>query len=142
MSTPVGDGTEGRGLGIMKKAAGGTIYGPGSATSDSIPVWLSNGEEVTRTAMADKHRPLLKAINADRLDEYFRSGARHASGGTVGYASPVQYVRSDHAGGGGSSSPVTNKRGGDTWNISTPNDPRFVASIVESRQAKKEWGER
>ncbi|TFD27526.1 phage tail tape measure protein [Cryobacterium cryoconiti] len=84
----------------LNKATGGTIHGPGTATSDSIPVMLSNGEEVTRTAMADKYRPLLKAINADKVDQY-RGIPGLATGGTAGYAAPVQYVPSYGGGGGG-----------------------------------------
>ena len=75
-------------------ATGGTVHGPGTGTSDSVPIMASNGEEVTRTAMAIKHRGLLKAINADQVPAY-------ASGGTVGYAATPQYVSS---GGGGSTS--------------------------------------
>ncbi|POH63636.1 MULTISPECIES: phage tail tape measure protein [Cryobacterium] len=36
---------------------------------------------------------------------------------------------------------ATSTRGGDTWHIST-NDPELAASKVESRQIRKEWGER
>lgn len=79
-------------VGAAYNAEGGTIVGPGTGTSDSILSWVSNGEEITRAIMAEKHRPLLKAINADRVDEYFRSAPRHATGGTVGYRTPVQYA--------------------------------------------------
>lgn len=36
-------------------ASGGYITGPGSATSDSIPAWLSNGEYVMRAAAVNKY---------------------------------------------------------------------------------------
>lgn len=36
------------------KAAGGRISGPGTGTSDSIPMWLSNGEHVIMAASASK----------------------------------------------------------------------------------------
>lgn len=36
------------------KATGGRISGPGTGTSDSIPMWLSNGEHVIRAAAVDK----------------------------------------------------------------------------------------
>lgn len=36
------------------KATGGRISGPGTGTSDSIPMWLSNGEHVIRAASASK----------------------------------------------------------------------------------------
>lgn len=36
------------------KVTGGRISGPGTGTSDSIPMWLSNGEHVIRAASASK----------------------------------------------------------------------------------------
>jgi hypothetical protein len=48
-------------------AAGGTIFGAGSAFSDTAGYYpLANGEEVTSNmyGQADKYRPVLKAINA------------------------------------------------------------------------------
>lgn len=36
------------------KATGGRIHGPGTGTSDSIPMWLSDGEHVIRAASANK----------------------------------------------------------------------------------------
>ncbi|MFG1794129.1 hypothetical protein [Nocardia sp. NPDC049149] len=45
-------------------ARGGMILGPGSRTSDSIPVMLSNGEYVVNAASTAKMLPLLQAINA------------------------------------------------------------------------------
>lgn len=57
-------------------AAGGTVVGQGGPTSDSVVARLSPGEEVIRASQAEKHRGLLKAINAG-TDGF-------ASGGTVG----------------------------------------------------------
>lgn len=62
--------------GITKMWAGGTV--PGTGISDTVPALLTPGEEVTRRAMAIKHRRLLKAINADKV-------GRYASGGTAGF---------------------------------------------------------
>lgn len=56
----------------------GPVVGPGSGTSDDIPVWLSNGEWVVRASQARKHSALLAAINDGR--------AGFATGGPVGYA--------------------------------------------------------
>jgi hypothetical protein len=67
----------GRGYGPY--AAGGTIRG-GVPGRDSVPSLLMPGEEVIKTSAANKHRPLLKAINAGRM----------ASGGTVGLVSAAQ----------------------------------------------------
>lgn len=62
---------------VYKEAKGGFISGPGSATSDSIPAMLSNGEYVLRASAVDKLGvPFLNALN---------SGALHrADGGPVG----------------------------------------------------------
>ncbi|QDM56364.1 tail length tape measure protein [Gordonia phage Sidious] len=62
--------------GITKMWVGGTV--PGTGMSDTVPALLTPGEEVTRRAMAIKHRRLLKAINSDKV-------ARYASGGTAGF---------------------------------------------------------
>lgn len=56
-------------------ATGGTIFGPGTGTSDSVPIWASNGEEIINAKQSKKHRSLLKAINAGIQG--------FASGGTV-----------------------------------------------------------
>lgn len=49
-------------------ASGGYVRGPGTATSDSIRAWLSNGEFVVRAAAVRKYgREFLAALNAGRL---------------------------------------------------------------------------
>lgn len=67
------------GLGL---ADGGYITGPGTGRSDSIPARLSNGEFVVNAAATAKHRPVLEAINADRIP-------RFADGGIVGAGQSV-----------------------------------------------------
>lgn len=79
---------------IPQNAAGGTIVGPGTGTSDSIlgidrltklpTSWVSKGEEVTAEKPASKWRWLLKAINRD--EPWLEALPRHAAGGTVGEA--------------------------------------------------------
>lgn len=59
--------------GRMLMSTGGTVRGPGTSTSDSIPMMLSTGEEVISAKQAAKYRGMLKAINQDRLDEYVRA---------------------------------------------------------------------
>jgi hypothetical protein len=54
---------------------GGPITGPGTGTSDSIPIMASNGEYMINARSTSKYRPLIEAINSDRLG---------ASGGTGG----------------------------------------------------------
>ena len=59
--------------GGIRRARGGPVWGAGTATSDSIPAMLSNGEYVVNAGAVRRHRPLLEAINARRM----------ASGGLV-----------------------------------------------------------
>ena len=49
--------------GPVGMAGGGTITGPGTGISDSIPAWLSDGEYVVNARAAGQYRPLLDAIN-------------------------------------------------------------------------------
>lgn len=46
-----------------KFAQGGSVVGPGSGTSDSIPAMLSNGESVMTAAATSMFTPLLSAFN-------------------------------------------------------------------------------
>ncbi|NUS74946.1 MAG: hypothetical protein HOV70_01935 [Streptomyces sp.] len=46
---------------------GGAVAGPGTGTSDSIPMWLSNGEFVVNAKATRRHRALLEAINSNRV---------------------------------------------------------------------------
>lgn len=71
-------------------AAGGYISGPGTATSDSIPARLSDGEYVVRAAAVKTYgASFLEAINQMRLPRFnnvprlniTRPGAHFASGG-------------------------------------------------------------
>ncbi|MGO1607588.1 MAG: tape measure protein [Brevibacterium yomogidense] len=68
--------------GIARRATGGEVWGAGSATSDSIPALLSNGEFVVRTAAADHYgRGLLHAINNMSAPKHVPT---FATGGQVG----------------------------------------------------------
>ena len=49
--------------GINGGVRNGTVYGLGTAKSDSVNVNLSRGEEVIQEPFASLHRPMLKAIN-------------------------------------------------------------------------------
>ena len=74
------------------KATGGWISGPGTTTSDDVPIMASNKEFVVNAASAQRHAALLEAINSDRV-------ARFASGGKVTAAE--KSARSQLAGGFG-----------------------------------------
>ncbi len=53
-----------------KYKTGGMIEGPGSGTSDSIPIWASKGEYVTKAEMTAKHKLALEAINNNKFQDY------------------------------------------------------------------------
>jgi TP901 family phage tail tape measure protein len=50
-------------LGGQKRAAGGMVTGPGSGTSDDVPIMASNGEFVMNARATAANRGLLEAIN-------------------------------------------------------------------------------
>ena len=62
-------------------AAGGFVSGRGSATSDSIPALLSNGEFVATADATRNNRPLLEAMNAGQFN--LKRLRRFADGGVV-----------------------------------------------------------
>jgi hypothetical protein len=67
-------------------ARGGPVRGAGTATSDSIPAWLSHGEFVIRAAAVQKYgAALFDALNRMRLP---RDGFHFAFGGLVEALAP------------------------------------------------------
>lgn len=65
------------GVGGMTFASGGSVRGPGSATSDSIPARLSDGEYVIKAASVRKY-------GTGMFDALNRGVAKFAAGGPVG----------------------------------------------------------
>lgn len=71
------------------KAAGGVVMGPGTATSDSIPALLSDGEFIVRAAAVRRYGTgLFDALNDMRVPTLDRLQA-FAGGGAVGGAGAV-----------------------------------------------------
>lgn len=68
----------------VKRANGGSVFGAGSSTSDSIPAMLSNGEFVVKTSVANKHRGLLEYLNSTGKLPGFNTGGSVGSGGGSG----------------------------------------------------------
>jgi hypothetical protein len=68
--------TGGSALGVVRRASGGLVTGPGTATSDSIAARLSNGEYVVKTA-AVKHYGVdfMNALNNMSLQSGSMGGA-------------------------------------------------------------------
>ncbi|MEU3340684.1 phage tail protein [Streptomyces sp. NPDC006668] len=56
------------------KARGGWISGPGTPTSDSVPVMASDEEFIVNAASAKRHAALLEAINNNTLPTFARGG--------------------------------------------------------------------
>lgn len=66
-------------------ATGGSVAGPGTGTSDSIPAMLSNGEYVLNAQAVDRLGvPFLNGLNTGRF-KGFASGGLVGSGGVAGY---------------------------------------------------------
>ena len=56
------------------RASGGIVNGPGSETSDDIPMMLSNNEFVVNAGQTRKYRRLLEDINSDRVPHFAKGG--------------------------------------------------------------------
>ena len=63
-----------------KFASGGLVTGPGTATSDSIPARLSNGESVINARSTSMFAPILSALN-----EAGGGKAFNGAGGSAGF---------------------------------------------------------
>jgi hypothetical protein len=92
-------------------AGGGYVSGPGTATSDSIPAYLSDGEFVNRTAAVDFYGPgFFHALNnmaiPKDLVSRLRSIGRFAAGGLVGAFDGMRAAPLGFAGGGLASIPA------------------------------------
>lgn len=103
-------------------AVGGAVSGPGTATSDSIPARLSNGEHVL-TAEDVRAMGGQGGVYAFRRDLY----QGFARGGAVRYSAASESR-------GDSSSSVTNRNVNQTWNVaSNGDDPSALAAKIDGR---------
>lgn len=99
-SVTLGASVVARGIANAGKATGGRISGPGTGTSDSIPMWLSNGEHVIRAASASK---LDRTVGPNFLNVLNATGDldRAVSQARTSYArSAVDMSRNAYASGG------------------------------------------
>ena len=102
------------GFGAGGFASGGAISGPGTATSDSIPAFLSDGEFVVSASAVDRvGLPLLEAINNGRYP-------RFAAGGAIGIRTP------------GAEAPAALYGGNVTLNVSTMDAASFADFLQRS----------
>ena len=105
------DRAAGRGMSPqLERATGGPVWGPGTATSDSIPAWLSNGEFVHQAAAVDYYgEGLMWALNHRAIPKDVFSQLGFAGGGGPSYPAPSMpaYMGSASAQGIGSGGGVT-----------------------------------
>jgi hypothetical protein len=73
---------------------GGLLKGPGTGTSDSIPLWGSNGEFMVNAEATKKYLPMLEMINSGR-------GLKFARGGLIGGISVPKAANINLPSGGG-----------------------------------------
>lgn len=106
---------------VQGHATGGYISGPGTATSDDIPAWLSDGEYVLRAAAV--RRVGVRALDA------LNSGQtpRFAAGGLVSPRLPV--VRTGSSAGGGDGA------GGVTIQINAPGATAETVAMIRRELA-------
>ena len=69
-------------------ADGGMIHGPGSGTSDEVPIWASNGEFMMNARATARYRHLLEAMNSGSPVPGFGMPAFAAGGAIGGGAAP------------------------------------------------------
>lgn len=89
-------------------AAGGFVSGPGGPRDDRVPALLSDGEYVVNASAVDRYRPLLDAINSNRI-------VKMARGGMISAMSPAmpQLPRLAGASGGGVQVNIMNRASSD-----------------------------
>lgn len=105
--------------GMPVRAQGGPIYGPGTETSDSIPILASNDEFMMRAAVHKKNRGFLKWFN-EYGDRYPIQG--FAGGGAIG----------GNSGGGQPAAPV-----GGTTNIYITPPPELDYELVAAKVSRQ-----
>ena len=76
-------GLDGKLTPLQRYALGGYISGPGTATSDSVPAMLSDGEYVIKAASVNKFgQRFLDSINAGKLPGFKMGGIMRDGGGS------------------------------------------------------------
>jgi hypothetical protein len=82
-------GVSGRGTAGLR--AGGWVTGPGTSTSDSVPIRASDGEFVTKASSASQFGQMLEAINSGNRS-LIAAAARKALGNTAVATAPSKTV--------------------------------------------------
>ncbi len=90
--TVINRGGAGAGPGMQyygSYATGGSIFGPGTKTSDSVPILASAGEFMMRAAAVDKYgMAFMRAINEGKLPRFAGGGA--VGGDSTGFSGVIE----------------------------------------------------
>lgn len=115
------------------KATGGRISGPGTGTSDSIPMWLSNGEHVIRAAAASK---LDRTVGPNFLNVLNATGNldRAVSQARTSYARSARDMSRNAYASGGRVQRMLDSATSITVNIPSRDDRELVSAVNELRR--------
>lgn len=115
------------------KATGGRISGPGTGTSDSIPMWLSNGEHVIRAASASK---LDRTVGPNFLNVLNATGDldRAVSQARTSYARSARDMSRNAYASGGRAQRMLDSATSITVNIPSRDDRELVSAVNDLRR--------
>lgn len=115
------------------KATGGRISGPGTGTSDSIPMWLSDGEHVIRAASASK---LDRTVGPNFLNVLNATGDldRAVSQVRTSYARSARDMSRNAYASGGRVQRMLDSATSITVNIPSRDDRELVSAVNDLRR--------
>ena len=115
------------------KATGGRISGPGTGTSDSIPMWLSTGEHVIRAAAASK---LDRTVGPNFLNVLNATGdlGRAVSQARTSYARSARDMSRNAYASGGRVQRMLDSATSITVNIPSRDDRELVSAVNDLRR--------
>lgn len=115
------------------KATGGRISGPGTGTSDSVPMWLSNGEHVIRAAAASK---LDRTVGPNFLNVLSATGDldRAVSQARTSYARSARDMSRNAYASGGRVQRMLDSATSITVNIPSRDDRELVSAVNDLRR--------
>lgn len=115
------------------KATGGRISGPGTGTSDSVPMWLSDGEHVIRAASASK---LDRTVGPNFLNVLNATGDldRAVSQARTSYARSARDMSRNAYASGGRVQRMLDSATSITVNIPSRDDRELVSAVNDLRR--------
>lgn len=116
----------------LRLASGGYVSGPGSATSDSIPAWLSNGEFVMNAKATKAFGPWLQAMNDNKLRGFAYGGPVDGNVVSMPSRSTLPSVREAAVSGGQQTVRIITE----TRFVNDGNFANYIKSEVEEGSAK------